>query len=280
LDTFYFTSVGRNTTMLLNNPPDTNGLLRPADSAAVIGMGAFVYGTFANNLLAGSAATALHTRGTAFSPANMIDTAESTYFAATDSFKTDTITFVPSAAITFDCAVLKEVIQLGQRTTKWAIDAYYNSKWNTVVTDSGIGYKRAMPFTQVTAATQVRLRILSGVACPAINTFGLYLRTSVWPPAPDSAPLTAVVPRNVSPSNQAQNVLRIVGDRIVLPAEFGRGPVAVDFIDLQGRCVRRIVAQASGFEQRLALPSLRHGFYLVKCSNGKLSIERNFMNLR
>jgi alpha-L-fucosidase len=282
LDTFYFTSVGRNTSMLLNNPPDTTGLLRPADSTAAIGMGAFVYGTFANNLLAGSAATALHTRGTAFSPSNMIDTAESTYFATSDSFKTDTITFVPPAAITFDCAMLKEVIQLGQRTTKWAIDAYYDSKWNTVVTDSGIGYKRAMPFSQVTAATQVRLRILGGVACPAINTFGVYLRTSVWPPVPDTVPNwnTAVAPRNVPQSDLSQNVLRIAGDRIVLPAGFGRGAVTVRISDLQGNCVRQITVQATGFEQRLAMPSLAPGLFLVRCSNSRLALEQKYVNLR
>ena len=82
---YYFTALGRNTTMLLNNPPDTNGLLIPTDSAAAVGMYGWILGTFKTNLLAGSTATALHTRGTAYGPLNIIDTAESTYFATDDS---------------------------------------------------------------------------------------------------------------------------------------------------------------------------------------------------
>ena len=177
--------------------------------------------------------------------------------------------------------MLQEVIQLGQRTTKWAIDAYYNNGWNNILTDSGIGYKRMLPpFTQVTAATMVRLRILGGLACPAIHTFGLYKQTQATVPQPDSVPLTAVAPPRKAPlSDLSQNVLRIEDNRLVLPAGFS-GTVNVSIIDVQGRCVRRLSAQGNGFEQGLVMPSLKPGFYLVKCSNGKLTLEQKFMNVR
>lgn len=277
---YYFTALGRNTTMLLNNPPDSTGLIIPNDSAAAVGMYSWILGTFKSNLLAGSAATALHTRGSAYGPSNMIDTAESTYFATPDSIKTDTVVFVPPAAITFNCAMLQEVIQLGERTTKWAIDAYYNNAWNTVVADSGIGYKRLRTFTQVTSATQVRLRILSGLACPAIHTFGVYEEAQATVPQPDSAPLpTSVAPRINPPSDLSQNILRIAGNRLVLPAGLD-GSVKVSIIDIQGRCVRLMIAEGTGLEQRLVLPALKPGLYLVKCTNGRLALEQKFINQR
>lgn len=72
----------------------------------------------------------------------------------------------------------------------------------------------------------------------------------------------------------------IAGDRIVLPAGFGRGAVTVRISDLQGNCVRQITAQATGFEQRLAIPSLAPGLFLVRCSNGRLALEQKYVNLR
>jgi hypothetical protein len=175
--------------------------------------------------------------------------------------------------------MLQEVIQLGERTTKWAIDAYYNKAWNAVAADSGIGYKRMRTFTQVASATQVRLRILSGLACPAIHTFGVYEEAQATVPQPDSAPLTAVALRNNPRSDLSQNVLRIAGNRLVLPAGLD-GSVKVSIIDMQGRCVQRFIAQGTGLEQRLAMPSLKPGLYFIRCSSGRLALELKFMNQR
>jgi alpha-L-fucosidase len=70
---FYFTSVARNTVLLLNFPPNTTGWMSTADSASGARMGSYVYGTFRTNLLAGATATALHTRGPEFDPHYMLD---------------------------------------------------------------------------------------------------------------------------------------------------------------------------------------------------------------
>ena len=47
----------------------------------------------------------------------MMDTTRNPYFATDDQHTTDSIAFTPLAAITFDCAMLEEVVALGQRTT-------------------------------------------------------------------------------------------------------------------------------------------------------------------
>jgi alpha-L-fucosidase len=284
----YFTSTARNTVWLLNFPPDTVGRIASSDSVSGAGLGSYLYGTFRTNLLAGATVTALHPRGAGFEPANMVDNYESTYFASADGYNTDTITFVPTSSITFDCIMMQEVIELGHRTLNWSVDAYYNNAWNTISDANNkqcIGYKRAVMCSQRTA-TQVRLRITSGKACPAIHTFGVYKQTQVTPPSNWNGlpPIVDSTTTMVSPGRAAahlaqQNILRIAGDWIVLPADFGAGAVTVNILDIQGRSVRSFVTQASGFEQRMFLPSLKSGLYFVKCSNGRQTLEQRFMNM-
>lgn len=284
----YFTSVARNTVWLLNFPPDTRGWVPTADSTSGAGLGSLMYGTFRTNLLAGGTATALHTRGTGYEPVKMLDSCESTYFASADAYKTDTIVFVPKASITFDCIMLQEVITLGQRTLNWSVDYTTNgTSWTTVAAANNkqcIGFKRAVQCAQATA-TQVRLRITNGKACPAIHTFGVFKQTVVTPPSGWNGlgPVTACNAVDVLPGRAAdvvlKNVLRIAGDRIALPGGFGAGSVTVKIFDMQGHCVQHIVARGSAFEQQHPLSSLKAGSYLVRCQSGIRTLEQKMVKV-
>jgi len=66
--------------------------------------------------------TTLHPRGAGYEPANLVDTAEATYYATPNNVYTDTITFDLGSAKTFDVLMLREVIQLGHRTTGWNVE--------------------------------------------------------------------------------------------------------------------------------------------------------------
>lgn len=289
----FFTTVGRNTVQLLNIPPDTNGLITKDDSLAACAYNEWEYGTFRKNLLQGATATALHTRGSDYDPVQIIDTAYweytqdtsyTQYFASDDQHKTDTITFTTPSAITFDCAMMEEVIGLGQRTTDWAIDANYSGGWHRLVTKKGIGGKRAVQFSQVTS-NQVRLCILAGVACPAIHSFGVYKQAQVplpenWPPPfKKKDPSEVKHPSSVSAMN-TESIMRIVGDKIMLPAGFGAGAVTVSIVDLHGRCVKQITTQRNDSRKQLTIPSLKPGSYLVRCSNGTTTLEQKFTSAR
>ncbi|HEX7510003.1 MAG TPA: alpha-L-fucosidase [Chitinivibrionales bacterium] len=286
----YFTSVARNTVMLLNFPPNTTGWISTADSTAGARMGSYLYGTFRTNLLAGATATANHARGPEFDPKYMLDSSEKTYFASADGNTTDTVVFTPKSAISFDCIMLQEVIQLGQRTQYWSVDAYSNNVWTTISAANNkqcIGYKRSVKWSAATTATQVRLRITGGKACPAIHTFGVYKQTQVTPPSSwnglppmKDSTAVAVAPHRSAAHMTPHNVLLIAGDRIVLPVELGGGLVTVKILDFQGHCVKNVVLQGTTVQQRLALTSLKTGSYLVICSSGKRTIERKILNVR
>jgi len=190
---YYFNSVGRNTVMLLNIPPDSRGLMNSTDVNNVLGMYGRIKNTFSKNLAADSTVTATDTRDSEFSPQNLVDKDEDTYYASSDGVKTPTIEFKLNGEKTFDCVMLQEVIKLGQRVTGWSVDAYYNNKWNTLVTKQSIGYKWIERFNSVTASA-VRLRITGAKACPAIHTFGLYLQSNsstIPTPTPPSPVISA-----------------------------------------------------------------------------------------
>lgn len=175
----YFHSVGRNSVLLLNFPPDKRGLVSPIDAQRSDSLGRLIRGTFKTNLASGARIKSLHPRGGAFGAANLVDTLESTYYATADAFSTDTLTFDLGAAKTFDVLMIQEVIGLGQRTTGWSVDYSMNGReWTPIPEATGkqtIGYKWLARFKPVTAR-HVRLRITSGKACAAIHTFGIYKR--------------------------------------------------------------------------------------------------------
>ena len=173
----YFNSVGRNSVLLLNYPPNKEGLISPIDAQRTDSLRSLINGTFKTNLANGAKIKTRHPRGANFKPSNMVDTVESTYYATTDAFATDTITFDLSSKKTFDVLMLQEVIELGHRTTGWSVDYSTNGKsWKPIPEATGkqsIGYKWLVRFNPVTAS-KVRLRITAGKAGPAIHTFGLY----------------------------------------------------------------------------------------------------------
>jgi len=79
--------------------------------------------------------------------------------------------------LTFDFLMAAEVIELGHRTTGWAVDWSADGKtWNEIPEASAlqsIGHKWIVRFEPVTAR-YVRLRLTDGLACPALHTFGVY----------------------------------------------------------------------------------------------------------
>lgn len=173
----YFNSVGRNSVLLLNYPPNKEGLISHIDAQRTDSLRQLINGTFKTNLAAGATIKTRHPRGGKYKASNLLDGQESTYYATTDAYATDTIVLNLGSAKTFDVLLLQEVIELGHRTTGWSVDYSTNGKtWTPIPEATGkqtIGYKWLVKFKPVTAR-HVRLRITSGKACAAIHSFGLY----------------------------------------------------------------------------------------------------------
>lgn len=177
----YFSSVGRNSLLLLNIPPDKDGLISDADIRSLRGWRKELDATFASNLAAGAIIKSPNGRGAQ----NMLDRNDATHWTTTGGDTTATIDFTLKGVKTFDVLLLQENIRVGQRVEKWVLEYKEGEQWRTVTEGTTIGYKRLLRFAPVTTGA-VRLRILSSRLDPTIAEFGLY-RTPNTDPVPNPA---------------------------------------------------------------------------------------------
>jgi alpha-L-fucosidase len=272
----YLQSVGRNCTWLLNLPPDNRGLIYQTDSIRVDSLNGWIYGTFHNNLAQGATVTTNHPRGAGYEPANLVDTAEATYYATPDNVNTDTIVFDLGSAKTFDVLMLREVFQLGHRTIGWSVDYSSDKSSYTALLSNkqSIGYKWIENFNPVTAR-YVRLKITKGQACVALNTFGVYKKQFAKPALP---PDGTVIPdvRHVAAQSVA---IPVFGHSVELPLSFAGKPFTAELLDLSGRtlAITRVDAKQT-LAGTGALTKVAHsGLYLVKCTGESGIVVRKFM---
>ena len=75
--------------------------------------------------------------------------------------------------VTFDRAMLQEMISTGQRVERFKLEAWEGPAWKEFAKATTIGYKRLLRFPTVTTA-RVRLTILDARDTPTIREFGLF----------------------------------------------------------------------------------------------------------
>ncbi|HEV2483063.1 MAG TPA: alpha-L-fucosidase, partial [Puia sp.] len=141
----YFTSVGRNSVLLLNIPPNRDGLISDWDIRSLQGWKRLMDETFGVDLAAGA--------------------------VKKDSGMT--IELELKGEKTFDVLCLQEKITVGQRVEQFTFEAKEDGQWKEVASGTTIGYKRLLHFPPV-KAQKVRLRILSSRLDPEIAAFRLY----------------------------------------------------------------------------------------------------------
>ena len=152
----YYRSIGRNSVLLLNIPPDTRGLIHENDVWSLRGMKDILDETFHNNL------------------------AE---YATVIPLKRE----LPGSAIydlgeplTFDRLVVQEDIRSGQKVAAFCLEALIGDEWKEICKGTTIGYKRILRFDPVKARI-VRLRITESGDKASIRFMGLYLSPETKP---------------------------------------------------------------------------------------------------
>ena len=188
----YYNSVGRNSLLLLNIPPDQRGLIAAADSLRIVEFRRALDSIFANDLAKGAAASADHIRGVKnrrrsptqlkanprrgdFGPENVIDDDYDSYWSVDDSVLSPTLTLSFDEPTTFNRVMLQEYIPHGQRVAKFHVE-YMNAdgQWQKLAEGTTIGYKRIL-LTATVTATAIRISIDESMACPVINRLGIFM---------------------------------------------------------------------------------------------------------
>jgi alpha-L-fucosidase len=171
----YFQSVGRNSLLLLNLPPNTEGLVSEPDVRAMAGFRERLAAIFKTDLAAGKPATASNTRDgdAAFGPQAAVDGKPETYWATDNDARSGWLEIDLGKPTALTIARLEEPITLGQRIAAYRIEYLDGNEWKTIVRGTTIGRKKLDRFAPVTAR-RVRLVIDKSLECPLVKTFGLY----------------------------------------------------------------------------------------------------------
>ncbi len=186
----YLETVGRNSTLILNLPPDKSGSLPEATVRELEEMGRLISQRLTNDLARHARITASAERkngkARAYNAALMTDDNKDTYWATNDGEETAEIVLEWTSEQTLRYVSLMEFIRKGQRVQRFSIETSTDGRqWTpraTDVTTSTIGYKRIVPLQGGTTrsygpgikARFLRIRILASRACPLLHSVSVY----------------------------------------------------------------------------------------------------------
>ncbi len=143
----WFCSVGRNSGLLLNLPPDTRGLIYEADVKNLYEFNMILQNTLSENI---------------------VDKAKNVIR------KDNEIIFEFDDTVTFNTFIISENIEKGHRVTEYEISANTASGWQSLYKGECIGNKWAEHFEKA-VADKVKVKILKSFDTPEIKDFGLYM---------------------------------------------------------------------------------------------------------
>lgn len=146
----YKKTVGGNATLLLNIPPNRDGLIDPIDVATLKELGAKLKKFDDINLLDGGQMAYSSEKQTVDINSLMDSSLDSVYWSPEEN------DVQPWLEITFDqekslnTIILGEAIHQGQHIEKIAVSGLVNSEWKEITEVGSIGYKKIIEFDQLT----------------------------------------------------------------------------------------------------------------------------------
>ncbi|MFL5740992.1 MAG: alpha-L-fucosidase [Flavisolibacter sp.] len=158
----YYTSVGRNSLLLLNIPPNRDGIFSEPDLQSILEFRKILNESFHTNLLAGITKKEL-TDGDVHTCA-VLNANESIVI----NFKKNLV---------FDRACFQEDISKGQRVGSALLEYWDGKNWQEIEQFTTIGYKRLLRFPVVNAS-KVRFTVLKTRKQAHIAEMGLYKASS------------------------------------------------------------------------------------------------------
>ena len=168
----YLRAAGGNSTLLLNIPPDTDGLFSPTDVQRLEQLGALIRNTFAVNLAADAVFTASADDGV-HTADNLREDSYDTYFKTEDGDNAVIISIKMPEMRKVRLVKLKEDIRFSQRVERFAVEYRRGKGWKRVYEGTTVGYQKLCRFRPVTA-DELRVVILDSRVCPVLSHAAVY----------------------------------------------------------------------------------------------------------
>jgi alpha-L-fucosidase len=169
----YYSSVGRNSNLLLNVPPDRRGLLHENDVKSLLAFKVLRDNEFANEIAKGRKTLSSSDRGKSFRALNANDGNPETYWTTPDKVTSASLTVDLGSETEVNRILVQEYIKLGQRIQNFKVEAWQKDQWIQVVEGTTVGHKIVRKFPTV-KTSKVKLTILNSKACPVISNIELY----------------------------------------------------------------------------------------------------------
>lgn len=180
LGNMYFNTVGHNSVLLLNVPPNDQGTVDQAILDRVAEFGENIRETFQSNLAAANGATvvASSVRGNdlTYGPGKVVDGDDSTYWTPADGSNRGSLLIDLGGVKNIDVVSIEEAIQLGQCIDQYQVEYRNgeNDSWKTMGSGEAVGSKRLIR-TATVRATQVRITVsCSSGRSPILSEVGVY----------------------------------------------------------------------------------------------------------
>lgn len=172
IDVWYRT-VGGNSTLLLNIPPDRRGLFHETDVQRLRELGEYIQRTFALNLAENAVITADRDDGYHSAEFVRADSYDE-YYKPFDGENQITLTVKLDGIKSVSHVVIKEHIPMSQRIEAFAIEVKdADGNYREVASGTTVGYKKIAKF-DATLTDEVRIKITDSRVCPIISFVGIY----------------------------------------------------------------------------------------------------------
>ncbi len=169
----YYNSIGQNSSLLINFPVDTRGLIHEKDEEAILAMAAKIKEDFTMNLALNAVFEASTERGKGYT-ANLLNDGDfNTYWTTPEDQIQASITLDFGKTVSFNRLLIQEFVNLGQRIKAFSVEKEVNGSWEKISEGTTIGYKRILRFPD-TEAQKIRINILDGKGIPVIAEIEVY----------------------------------------------------------------------------------------------------------
>ena len=174
LDKLWFESIGRNSIMLLNFPPDRRGRVHDRDAENAYLSNLSIEKMLSVDLAVGAELNADSTLSPELSAQNMVEADDSLFYAAAENKHTAVIDIKLDGKKRFNVFKLGELVEAGERIAAFKleqIDEDGNAK--QLCEGTSVGYCRALLFPE-TEADHLRLTVTEAAAAPILRILSLY----------------------------------------------------------------------------------------------------------
>ena len=168
----YFSSVGRNSVLLLNIPPDRRGLIHENDTKTLQAWRAILDSLFKVDF-AKDAKCRSSNSAIGFEIENTIDGKKDTYWTSEEGVEKVSLEYKFADRKEIDVVMLQENIHVGQRIEKFHLEAWVFNRWKKIAKGTTVGYKRLLRFPPAKTSC-IRLIIDKSRLNPTLTNVGFF----------------------------------------------------------------------------------------------------------